>query len=421
MRAGGPRGTGRSGRGSSVEQSPVIEIESGTIVTPSESIRNGYLRIAGETIEAVETNRRTGGTSTIDAEDRVILPGLVDLHGDDLERHLVPRSGARIDPQLAIESAARSNLMAGITTKFHAIAFEETHENDRTLEQARQLTEGIRSGVSVPGDNRIHARCELACESKTAIEDLLTDRAIDFISLLHHSPDERDAGSESAFARRYTEYGHVPAHALDRLADSRRSVPEHIRQDRAASLIRLATAVGTPVAHHDARDASAVDRAADRGVSVSEFPLSLEAVRRAKQRDLWTVMGAPNLVTGGSHTNNVAVSEAIDANLVDILCSDYHPATLLASVFVETGEPLHVRAGRVSKRPADLVGLHRRGRIEPGARADLLVVDPDPVPTIERIFIAGQEILRTTEAGDSAGEVEIHRPSAQSLAKSGSD
>jgi len=109
------------------------------------------------------------------------------------------------------------------------------------------------------------------------------------------------------------------------------------------------------------------------------------------------VMGAPNLVRGGSLWDNLSARDAIEAGVLDALCSDYHPASLLAAPFVDTGESLSTRVNRVTRNPADIAGLHDRGRIEIGARADLVVVDPTPTPTVERAFVAGSEVIRTDQ------------------------
>jgi alpha-D-ribose 1-methylphosphonate 5-triphosphate diphosphatase len=105
-------------------------------------------------------------------------------------------------------------------------------------------------------------------------------------------------------------------------------------------------------------------------------------------------MGGPNLVRGASLWGNLSAAEAIELNLVDVLCSDYHPASLLHAIFVETGEPLPVRVARVTSAPAAAVGLEDRGRLETGARADVIVVDPGNPPTIRRAFVGGEEVYR---------------------------
>ncbi len=108
----------------------------------------------------------------------------------------------------------------------------------------------------------------------------------------------------------------------------------------------------------------------------------MPAARRAVDRGLVTALGAPNLVRGGSPWGNLDVASAIDAGIVDVLCSDYHPSSLLAAAVVETGEPMADRIRRITTNPADAVGLEDRGRLAAGCRADVIVVDPARVPTV---------------------------------------
>jgi alpha-D-ribose 1-methylphosphonate 5-triphosphate diphosphatase len=108
-------------------------------------------------------------------------------------------------------------------------------------------------------------------------------------------------------------------------------------------------------------------------------------------------MGAPNLIRGGSQWGNLATADAIEAAVVDALVADYHPQSLLAAPFVDTGEPLPERVARVTRNPADAVGLEDRGRLVPGARADLIVVDAEPTPTVQRAIRRGRDVYRAEE------------------------
>jgi alpha-D-ribose 1-methylphosphonate 5-triphosphate diphosphatase len=129
----------------------------------------------------------------------------------------------------------------------------------------------------------------------------------------------------------------------------------------------------------------------------------MAAAEAAREAGLTTAMGAPNLVRGGSQRGNLATADAIDAGLVDALLVDYHPPSLLAALFVDTGEPLPDRVARASAAPAAAVGLDDRGRIEPGARADLILVDESPVPTVERAVVGGRDVYRTGTPVVAAG------------------
>lgn len=375
-----------------------VEIRNGRVVTPSDVIEDGRVVIADDRIVRVtdDDGGVSAGTTTIDADGRVVMPGLIDLHGDDIEGHFAPRSGAETDPLTALATTDRMNVLHGVTTKFHALAFEEAPEDGRCLENAARLARTVERGADTLGDNRVHARCELMDASVGTVEELVAEVDVDLVSVMHHAPGDGQYDAES-FERHYVEDRNWPADAVEAAAEQRNELEAVSRNRRIARIGTLAERVGAPLASHDDECRADVETMAEHGASISEYPLTLDAARCAKRLGLATVMGAPNLVRGGSLWNNLGARDAIEAGVLDALCSDYHPASLLKAPFVDTGEPLSTRVNRVTRNPADVAGLDDRGRIETGARADLVVVDPSPTPTVERVLIEGSEAIRTGE------------------------
>jgi len=385
-----------------------LSLTGGTVVTPTRSLSDGILTIVGDCIEAIDTpSRPLSMVDTIDVSGQYVLPGFVDVHGDDIERYLSPRPEERIPVPDALRQSERAALAAGVTTKFHALAYEDAPDHDRTIERARRLTEAVRDRRETAAiDARVHARCELGDGASVgAATDALRAGFVDLVSLMHHGPDRGQYVSAEGFSNRHGTPSQADAaesdaaetgtdDGLEAVVRSRAAVPNHVLDRRRDTVVEAARTAGVTIASHDDADAATVDRAANRGVDVCEFPLTMGAARRATARGLTDAMGAPNLVRGGSLWENLAVEDAVDADAVDVLCSDFRPGTLLASVFTETGEPLHARVNRVTAAPADAVGLAERGRLEPGARADIVVVDPDPTPTVSRAFVAGREVYR---------------------------
>lgn len=357
------------------------------VVTPERVLPRGRVVLEGDRIVAVEGDVGDGPAELL------LLPGLIDLHGDDVERHLFPRSGARVDLDVALSSCDRANAAAGVTTKLHAIAFEEAPDDDRSLDLAADVVEALADESGIV-DNRVHARCEVSNpDAVDAVEAVLGRDGVELVSLMRHVPGEGQFEDREAFLRRYAEDRSSSAGEVERLA-ARRDVPAAAIARRAGRLARAAADAGVVVASHDDDSPEAVDRAAACGVDVSEYPTTMAAARRAADRGLTTALGAPNLVRGGSLWGNLDVEDAIQAGVVDVLCSDYHPPSLLAAPFVDTGEPLPDRVRRVTAAPADAVCLDDRGRVVEGARADLAIVDPEPVPTVRRAFVAGREVYR---------------------------
>jgi len=364
----------------------VERVVNGRLVTP-EGTHRGTVAIDGDSILSVTTDTvARPAQRDLDAVDRLVLPGLVDLHGDELERYRCPRPRAEVPVERALLDCERANLAAGITTKFHAVAFEDGGDG-RTVAAAREVAEHL-TGYEGLVDARLHARCELAePESIAAVEDAIDRLHPELVSLMHHAPGSGQFDTGQRFLERY------PEADTDTWARRLSASGDQLRSRRERLLRRLAGDDCT-VALHDAESPAAVERFAALGGDVCEFPTTLATARRATEVALDVAMGAPNVVRGGSLWDNLDARAAATAGLVDVLCSDYRPASLLESVFVDTGEPLADRVRRVTVGPADAVGLDDRGRIATGQRADLVVVDPGPPPTVESVVVGGDLVYR---------------------------
>ena len=366
-------------------------ITNARIVTPEVVIDRGSVLVEGTRIVRVDrdVSNSIDATRVVDADGSVLIPGLVDLHGDDVESHLFPRSGARMPTELALTSADRFNVLQGITTKFHAIAFEDSPEDDRSIDQAREVVAAIASMDGFLADNRVHVRAELSSASVSAVENIVETGLVDLVSIMHHAPGVGQFDDPDAFRRRYEDRFNISGGQTQQLVEDRQSLSARSRRITAERIIDQVHSLDIPVASHDDETVDGVEWMANRGVTISEFPVTIQAARRATELDQRTVMGAPNLVRGGSLWGNLTVSEAINAGVLDILSSDYHPPSLLAAPFVDNGEPLPVRVARVTKNPAEAVGLTDRGRIVEGARADLVLVESEPTPTVQQVWVAG--------------------------------
>lgn len=368
-------------------------LQNATVVTPSEVHSGARVLISGDRVVAVDDTGTTARADrVVDVDGRYVLPGLIDLHGDDVERYLSPRPGADVAVGRALADCDRANLAAGVTTKFHAVAFEDHPEEERSLDRSRQVAEHVVGDDSVL-DTRVHARCELTDpESVWTVLDLLERGVPELVSVMTHVPGEGQFVDDGAFERRYA--AGTDGGRTTEVADRRRTTDRDSVEKRLRRVAKATTTTDVVLASHDDDTPGAVETVANLGATVAEYPVTMAAAERARDRGLTVALGAPNLVRGGSLWDNLAVAEAVDAGVCDCLCSDYRPSSLLEAVFVETGEPLPVRVARVTAAPADAAGLPDRGRVAPGARADLVVVDPDPVPTVDCAFVAGREVYR---------------------------
>ncbi|WP_231188407.1 alpha-D-ribose 1-methylphosphonate 5-triphosphate diphosphatase [Haladaptatus sp. DYF46] len=376
-----------------------VAIEDARVVTPTRTVR-GCVLIHDGKIGAIEADDPDAtATDHIDADGRVLMPGIVDLHGDDIESHLHPRSNAAVEPSMALAAADRANIASGITTKFHAIAFEDAPEKNRSPELAMNLVDSVRSNDSLLVDHRIHARCEITDESGIeAVEDVLAADATSLVSVMSHIPGKGQFRDVERFRTYYENDANLSVEEADALIEERTNLSEEVLASRVDRIVSAADEADVAVASHDDETPVEVERLHERGVDISEYPITLDAAKRARTLGMVTAMGAPNLVRGGSQWGNLATDEAIKAGAADALLADYHPPSLLAAPFVETGESLSTRVARVTLNPAEAVSLGDRGRIEVGARADLILVDPEPTPVVERAFVAGDPVFKA-EAG----------------------
>ena len=371
----------------------VTVVENARIVTP-DSVVEGAVRIEGDRVAAVGDVDRADA-ATVDARGRLVLPGLVDLHGDDIESHLHPRSGARMDTHMALAASDRENVAAGITTKFHAISFETDEDENRSPELGAEITHAVERADDLMADHRVHARCEVTQKRCVdAVQEIIEAEDADLVSVMSHVPGKGQFRDEEAFLDYYRNSEKHTLEEAHQLIDERGDLELDTLSERVDRVVATAHDHGVPTASHDDEDVAEVERLGEVGVDISEYPITLETASRAHELGMTVTMGAPNLVRGESQWGNLRTRDAIEAGVVDALVADYHPISLLAAVFVDTDEPLPTRAARVTARPADAVGLSDRGRIEPGARADLVVVDEDPTPTVTRAFVAGNPVYR---------------------------
>ncbi|MFB6227577.1 MAG: alpha-D-ribose 1-methylphosphonate 5-triphosphate diphosphatase [Halobacteriales archaeon] len=380
------------------EQTQSVTLTNARIVGP-QSVFDGYLRLSNGQIDACERGHPSSQAGhRLDVGQNLVVPGLVDLHGDDIEDQRCPRGDRRVDDRFALSVCDRANLAAGVTTKFHAVAFEDSPGENRSVGGATELVESIRSATGLLADHRVNARCELTDPtSVSAVGAAVEETDVDIVTVQSALPGTGQFDRRAALVRWYDEHdGNArldrdPVAAADSLFED--CATEDLRE-RLDSVCAAAESSGVPVGSHDAESQTEVNGLADRGIDFLEYPVTMEAAREARETDVAVVMGAPNYVHGGSLFDNLGAREVARADVLDALCADYSPPALCRSVAVGTDDSLVRRVNRVTAAPAEIAGLDDRGTLVPGARADVAVLDTDPVPTVSRVFVAGQERYR---------------------------
>jgi alpha-D-ribose 1-methylphosphonate 5-triphosphate diphosphatase len=348
----------------------------------------------GVIVDVVAGSRSEPGS--VSGHGALCLPGLVDTHSDGLEKELRPRPTSRFPHEFALRNFEGRLRSAGITTVFHGVGFEEREEYGRTIEQADASCDVLaerRATAGVPVDHRVLYRMEARshrglpeAEAHFAAEDLDDGGAgiLPLVSFEDHSPGQGQFRDVAKYAASIPDDKVPDGMTRDAFVDARIAAAEeaiHHRETKLDGLVAHARAGRIRLLAHDCEDPGQVATAhTEWGASVAEFPLTLDAARRARELGMATVMGAPNVILGGSHSGNVAAEETVRAGVCSGLASDYLPASLLAAAFLlaERGATdLPGAVALVTAGPASVAGLDDRGQIEAGRRADLLLVVPD--------------------------------------------
>jgi alpha-D-ribose 1-methylphosphonate 5-triphosphate diphosphatase len=333
----------------------------------------------------------------IDASGLLILPGIVDIHGDAFERQMMPRPGVGFPIDVALLESDRQALANGITTVFHGVTWS-WEGGLRGAENARAILEGIeRLRPRLGADTRYHLRHETYnLDAEGEIIAWLAERRIDAIAFNNHMSTVDASDRARHVAQMVERAGVTREHFLAVVERTKRRA-----DDVPASIGRLAAAAnasGVPLLSHD--DASPEQRRWFRalGCRLAEFPTTVETAQDAASHGDDIVLGAPNVVRGGSHTGWIDATEMIERGLCSVLASDYYyPAPLLAAFALERRGvlPLARAWALVSQAPAEAVRLDDRGRIAPGRRADLIVVDASVAgeqPRVVATIVAGRVV-----------------------------
>lgn len=366
------------------------------IVTPS-SILDGSVIIDDGKIDSLFDEKKQGGEWQ-DLKGAYILPGLVDIHGDDIEHEIFPRRGPSMPADLAIHQADLKMVANGITTKLHAIGFYDSESKNRSVRVSRMIVDSLkengRKGV-VSARHHVHFRCELTSENSVSIlQDMAGDPIIRLVSLMVHAPGIRQFKQGQKFQETYKDLlGLNDSELLETIQLKNENLPK--AEERLRTAVRLAKENKIPLASHDDDSPEKVEELSRLGVGISEFPITLAAAQKAKELGMYVCMGAPNLVRGSSHSGNLDVKDALETGVVDILCSDYHAPSMLYSVFMNfSEEKICEAARRVSLSPALSVGMSEIGSIEEGKIADLAVVRLyGSVPVVVSTLVGGKKVF----------------------------
>ncbi|MBE1425025.1 alpha-D-ribose 1-methylphosphonate 5-triphosphate diphosphatase [Desulfomicrobium macestii] len=345
-----------------------------------------------------------GATTTpaaVDFAGDLLIPGLVELHTDNLEKQLLPRPGVLWPSARAALLAHDAQLVAaGITTVLDALSCGQYYEkSDRRTMLDLTLTalQELRPTGHLRADHFLHVRCEISDPEMPRLFEPFRDMDdVHLVSLMDHTPGQRQFVDIDAYRTYYSKDRQWTDQEFAVEMARMQGVQARFAGAHAEDILGWCRSKGVPVASHDDATAEHVDWAHGHGIAISEFPTTMDAARRACELGLLTLMGSPNVVRNGSHSGNVSVRDVAAAGLLGGLSSDYVPASLLHAAWIlhsEVGLPLHESMALVTANPARALGLTDRGRIEPGLRADLVRVHIDrDLPIIRRVWRDGERV-----------------------------
>lgn len=344
----------------------------------------------------------TSAAHQFDARGLLVLPGIVDIHGDAFERQMMPRPGVDFAIDIALAESDRQAVVNGITTVFHATTWS-WEPGLRSADNAERLLTAIETmRPQLLADTRFHLRHEtFNLQGEFTIKQWLVAGRIDLLAFNDHT-DSTVANLDNPRKRnRMVERAGVSEVEFDRLVAEvvarQHEVPESILR-----IAETARAAGVTMLSHDDDTPELRRSFRAQGVSIAEFPINEQTAGEAIMGGDFTVFGAPNVLRGGSHTGWTKAADMVAKGLCSILASDYYyPAPLLAAFRLVDDDVLTLPEAwaLVSSTPAAAVGMKDRGVIAPGRRADLLLVD-DQVPTRPRIVavIAGGRLVHLVDA-----------------------
>jgi len=378
---------------------PELILSNGRIVT-RDSVVAGSVVVRDGTIASLDTGpSRAAGA--IDLEGDYLLPGLVELHTDNLEKHVAPRPGVRWPMRAAVMAHDAQIAAAGITTVFDALTVGEVRQDGVRAEMLHGSVEAIaaaqRGGV-LRAEHFLHLRCEVAHETIVAtVEQLIDHELVRLVSLMDHTPGQRQFATIEKYYEYYQgKFGYSDAE-MEAYVVQKTDLNRRFADTNRRSLAALGRARGLPQASHDDATLAHVKEALELGMTIAEFPTTDEAAAAAHGAQMAVVMGAPNVVRGGSHSGNIAASALAAAGLLDILSSDYAPISLLHAAFLlhnAIDMKLPEAVAKVSSNPAQALDLADRGEIALGRRADLVRVRlTDDMPVARQVWRQGERVV----------------------------
>jgi alpha-D-ribose 1-methylphosphonate 5-triphosphate diphosphatase len=377
-----------------------LVLSNARLVLADRVIEAGWIAAQDGMIAEFGTGRAPAGAEDVAGD--FVIPGLIELHTDHLEAHYMPRPKVYWDPVAAVVSYDGQLASCGITTVLDSLRVWREEGVDEVGGEAAVLAAAIaaaREADMLRVGHFLHLRCEVPMPDVVAeAEQLIAWPEVRLVSLMDHTPGQRQFRDEEKLRTYYRgKAGGLTDAELDALFDQRRAFAARHSADNYRDLVALARAQGLRLASHDDTTLEHVAQSVADRVAIAEFPTTREAAQALHEAGIAVLMGAPNLVRGSSHSGNVGTADLARAGLLDVMSSDYMPASLLAAAFhLPKAVPaiaLPAAVATVTRAPAAAIGLDDRGEIAIGKRADLVRVRvARDIPVVRSVWRAGARI-----------------------------
>lgn len=370
-----------------------------TLVLPTGALRGQVRMLDGRITDIAQGTGVPVGA--VDCAGDLVMPGLIELHTDNLERHIEPRPKVDWPHAAAIIAHDAELASVGITTVFDALRVGSVVSNAKANygEYARALADeilGLRAENALKISHFLHLRAEVC--SETLVEELdkfgPADR-IGIVSLMDHTPGARQFRDISKLKEYYVGKHGISDADWDSHVAGQLALRDRVGAVHEAAAVAAARRYGAVLASHDDTETEHVIRSAEHGAHFAEFPTTVEAARACHEHGIRVMMGAPNLIRGGSHSGNVAAQELAEADLLDIVSSDYVPSSLLSAA-LRLGDlwgDIARGIATVTAAPAEAAGLTDRGHLDLGARADVIrVARIGTAGALRGVWVQGQRV-----------------------------
>jgi alpha-D-ribose 1-methylphosphonate 5-triphosphate diphosphatase len=361
-------------------------------------VLDGSVLIRANAIAAVDPGP-AAVPGALDMEGDYLIPGVVDVHTDNLERQVQPRSNARWPSRSAMVAHDAQCAAAGVTTVLDALCIGDLgfdKERIKTFQEGVVDLDALADTGLLKSEHFLHLRCEVPARDVLTLFDPVANHArVRMISLMDHSPGVGQYADMTFYRALRRRDGASEAYVEKRIVELQEQ-RAHLRGPNRRALLDRVAGRDVALASHDDRTEEEIAENARDGIRISEFPVTMLAAKVAKAHGMTVIAGAPNIVRGGSHSGNVSAAELVRAGAVDAFASDYVPASLVEAAFLcaeQTSITLPDAVALITERPARMAGLPDRGRIAPGLRADLVRVRVHQgLPVVRQVWRAGERV-----------------------------